>query len=231
MIEDDPGSPGKRELQGGAEEEPEATRPRVTIHEGTGEAEERPDKMQKGEPSGTVRRIMATRSVQEVEAFLRKDLPRYTITKKLNWKSSKDSRQSSKSQKRSEGQNSEKMKSLRRVCRNGQTSSKLDEDELAKVDIVSREHEISRLTDMKVLKELPEGTSREKYKFLSTKVVYDWRHRDKDWQRRGQLVAREFKWLGSTDIANLFSPTRSCEHSEATVSNVCIFRRPHTGKH
>ena len=60
---------------------------------------------------------------------------------------------------------------------------------------------------MKVLKELPEGTSVSNYKYLSTKVVYDWRRRDNEWQRRGRLVAREFKWLGSTDIATLFSPT------------------------
>ncbi|CAE7248688.1 unnamed protein product, partial [Symbiodinium natans] len=60
---------------------------------------------------------------------------------------------------------------------------------------------------MKVLNELPEGTNVDRYKFLSTKVVYDWRHRDNEWQRRGRLVAREFKWLGSTDIASLFSPT------------------------
>ena len=31
--------------------------------------------------------------------------------------------------------------------------AKLDEDELTKVDVVSREHKISRLTEMKVLKE------------------------------------------------------------------------------
>ena len=84
---------------------------------------------------------------------------------------------------------------------------KLAEEELAKVDGVSRTHEIERLTDMTVLKKLPEGADLSKYKFLSTKVVYDWRHRENEWRRRGRLVAREFRWLGDTDIASLFSPT------------------------
>ena len=37
--------------------------------------------------------------------------------------------------------------------------------------------------------------------------MYDWRHRESEWRRRGRLVAREFRWLGDTDIASLFSPT------------------------
>ena len=84
---------------------------------------------------------------------------------------------------------------------------KVAEEELVKVDEVSRTHEIERLTDMTVLKKLPEGADLSKYKFLSTKVVYDWRHRENEWRRRGRLVAREFRWLGDTDIASLFSPT------------------------
>ena len=42
---------------------------------------------------------------------------------------------------------------------------------------------------------------------MSTKVVYDWRHREGEWRRRGRLVAREFRWLSSYDVASLFSPT------------------------
>ena len=53
--EGDPEGPSKRELEGGATEEPEATRPRVD--EGSGQVEERPEKIQRGEPSGTVRRV------------------------------------------------------------------------------------------------------------------------------------------------------------------------------
>ena len=41
------------------------------------------------------------------------------------------------------------------------------------------------------------------YKHLSTKIVYDWRHRG----RLVALVAREFCWLTDYDIAALFSPT------------------------
>ena len=43
--------------------------------------------------------------------------------------------------------------------------------------------------------------------YLSTKIVYDWRHRYGQWKRRGRLVAREFRWLTDYDIAALFSPT------------------------
>ena len=84
---------------------------------------------------------------------------------------------------------------------------KIEGEELAKVDGVSRAHEIERLTKMKVLNKLPKDADLTKYKFLSTKVVYDWRHRESEWRRRGRLVAREFRWLGDTEIASLFSPT------------------------
>ena len=84
---------------------------------------------------------------------------------------------------------------------------KIEGEELARVDGVSRAHEIERLTKMKVLNKLPKDADLTKYKFLSTKVVYDWRHRESEWRRRGRLVAREFRWLGDTDIASLFSPT------------------------
>ena len=60
---------------------------------------------------------------------------------------------------------------------------------------------------MTVLKKLEKGADLSKYKFLSTQVVYDWRHRLGKWQRRGRLVAGEFKWLTSYDLASLFSPT------------------------
>ena len=61
--------------------------------------------------------------------------------------------------------------------------------------------------EMNVLKEMPEGTDVSKYKFLSTKVLYDWRHHEGEWRRRGRLVVREFRWLSSYDIASLFSST------------------------
>ena len=51
---------------------------------------------------------------------------------------------------------------------------------------------------MTVLKKFPEGADLSNYKFLSTKVVYDLRHRENEWRRRGRLVAREFRWLGDT---------------------------------
>ena len=62
--------------------------------------------------------------------------------------------------------------------------------------------------DMKVLKPISEAQATSgSYKHLSTKIVYDWRHRDGQWKRRGRLVAREFRWLTDYDLAALFSPT------------------------
>ena len=60
---------------------------------------------------------------------------------------------------------------------------KLTPGELEEVDSQSREVEIERLLRMKVLKELPEGADTSQYKFLSTRVVYDWRHREDKWKK------------------------------------------------
>ena len=80
---------------------------------------------------------------------------------------------------------------------------KLDETELEAVDRQTRKTEIERLMDMNVLKPISQQQATQgNYKHLSTKVVYDWRHRDGQWKRRGRLVAREFRWLTA-----LFSPT------------------------
>ena len=85
---------------------------------------------------------------------------------------------------------------------------KLTEEELEAVDRQSRKTEIERLTEMKVLKSISRKQAEEgNYKHLSTKIVYDWRHRDGQWKRRGRLVAREFKWLTDYDLSALFSPT------------------------
>ena len=73
----------------------------------------------------------------------------------------------------------------------------------------SRKIEIERLMDMKVLKPMKEEQATSgSYKHLSTKIVYDWRHRDGQGKRRGRFfLAREFRWLTDYDIAALFSPT------------------------
>ena len=85
---------------------------------------------------------------------------------------------------------------------------KLEDHELEAVDKQSRMTEIERLMDMKVLKPIGrEQAESGSYKHLSTKIVYDWRHRDGQWKRRGRLVAREFRWLTDYDLAALFSPT------------------------
>ena len=85
---------------------------------------------------------------------------------------------------------------------------KLEEHELEAIERQSRKTEIERLMDMKVLKPVREEQATSgSYKHLSTKIFYDWRHRDGQWKRRGRLVAREFRWLTDYDIAALFSPT------------------------
>ena len=85
---------------------------------------------------------------------------------------------------------------------------KLDETELEAVDRQSRKTEIEWLMGMNVLKPISQQQATQgNYKHLSTKVVYDWRHTDGQWKRRGRLVAREFRWLTDYDLAALFSPT------------------------
>ena len=85
---------------------------------------------------------------------------------------------------------------------------KLEDHELEAVDRQSRKTEVERLIEMKVLKPISEDQATSgNYKRLSTKIVYDWRHRDGQWKRRGRLVAREFRWLTDYDLAALFSPT------------------------
>ena len=64
--------------------------------------------------------------------------------------------------------------------------------------------EISRLLDMKVLRE-PTPEVRERGTLLTTRSVYDWRNRG-GWKRRCRYVAREF--IGySKNTAETFAPT------------------------
>eukprot|EP00439_Symbiodinium_sp_Y106_P061075 s2069_g9.t1 len=71
--EDPPTSP-KRELEGRVEvSEPVRHR----IDEGATEVQERPEKAQKGEASSSERRVMESRSVKEIESFLRTEEPMY----------------------------------------------------------------------------------------------------------------------------------------------------------
>eukprot|EP00439_Symbiodinium_sp_Y106_P028956 s8096_g3.t1 len=77
MIPDSGGAPPtspKRNLERGGE--PEAVHQR--LDEGTTEVEEKPEKfIAVGEPSSTVRRVIAARSVKKIEPFLGKELPKY----------------------------------------------------------------------------------------------------------------------------------------------------------
>ena len=200
--EDPPASPTKRSLEDRAEE-PEPVRQR--IDEGTGEVEERLDKFQ-------AVRVKDVRSVNEIKKFLRSEQPRYHIDEEVELDEFEDLETAVGSDKEDvdyvpdgEDEIAEEVPKWSHAVEDG--PPKLEEVELEQVDGVSRQSEIERLTKMGVLKEMPEGTDVTKYKFLSTKVVYDWRHREGEWRRRGRLVAREFRWLSSYDIASLFSPT------------------------
>ena len=210
MIPDTGGGPPtspKRNLEKG--EEPEAVRQR--LDEGTTEVEERPEKfIAVGEPSSTVRRVIAARSVKKIEPFLRKELPKYHDDEEVDLDEFENIEAEIEEDEwwcESDGEEEipEGMPTWSNDFESG--PPKIEGEELAKVDGVSRAHEIERLTKMKVLNKLPKDADLTKYKFLSTKVVYDWRHRESEWRRRGRLVAREFRWLGDTDIASLFSPT------------------------
>ena len=66
----------------------------------------------------------------------------------------------------------------------------LSESELEIVDQAAGFEEISRLLDMKVLRE-PTAEERERGTLLTTRSVYDWRNRG-GWKRRCRYVAREF---------------------------------------
>ena len=199
--EDQPTAHTKRNLEGQVEES-ETVRQR--IDEGTTETEERPDKF-------LAVRVEYVRSVNEIESFMRKELPRYHIDEEVEL-DELDELETAVGSENDDGsgfiseEEDEAPNDIPKWSHDVEEGPpKLDEKELEKVDGVSRQKEIERLTEMKVLKEMPEGA--DVSKFLSTKVVYDWRHREGEWRRRGRLVAREFRWLSSYDIASLFSPT------------------------
>ena len=96
---------------------------------------------------------------------------------------------------------------------------KLEEHELEAVDRQSRKTEIHRLMDMNVLKPISEAQATSgSYLHLSTKIVSDWRHRDRQWKTSGArspLVDRLRPC--SAVFAN-----RSCVDSETVVSFVRV---------
>eukprot|EP00435_Cladocopium_sp_Y103_P006433 s4658_g2.t1 len=81
----------------------------------------------------------------------------------------------------------------------------LSSEELEEVDRLAGFEEISRLLDMGVLKD-PSPEECEKGVPLSTRSVYDWRHRGGEWKRRCRFVAREFRGYAKT-TAETFAPT------------------------
>ena len=83
----------------------------------------------------------------------------------------------------------------------------VSEEELSRLDAEAFLKEVTRLQDMNVLRREKEANLTEDYMELSTTAVYDWRHRDKTWQRRSRLVAREYKWSDPTR-QDLFSSAR-----------------------
>ena len=83
---------------------------------------------------------------------------------------------------------------------------KLSDEDLSKLDLLSDAEEVTRLLEMGVIRPPKDDEPVDTYKQLSTKKVYDWRYRD-GWKRRSRLVAREYKWLESMDISDLYSPT------------------------
>ena len=160
--EDPPEAPTKRNLEGQAEES-EATRQR--IDEGTTEVEERPDKFQ-------AVRVGYVRSVSEIKSFMRKELPRYHIDEEVELDELDEletavGSENETAEYMSDGEEEvpEEIPKWSHAVEDG--PPKLDEGELEKVDGISRQKEIERLTEMKVLKEMPEGTDVSKYRSTS----------------------------------------------------------------
>ena len=81
----------------------------------------------------------------------------------------------------------------------------LNPSELQKVDEEAGVVEITRLLDMGVM-ETPTAEEAQQGTLLTTTSVYDWRFRNKKWQRRCRLVAREFRGADHS-TAQTFAPT------------------------
>ena len=236
MIPDEGGSPRlKRDVIEAELQEPEQESNRPRIDEGDGEVKENSHKyratavrwadeqqsfgsassLAEGEKSEEykeyVRRIMMIRSVEEMNPYLKSEVPEYHDDEEVEMEELEEveanvcEEEEEIPEWEDEEELNEKLPTWSNNFEDG--PPKLTDEELENVDNESRAFEIERLEKMGVLKRLPQDADKAKYKFLSTKVVYDWRHREGKWQRRGRLVAREYKWLTSYDLASLFSPT------------------------
>ena len=159
-----------------------------------------------------IRRVCSLKSVRDVERFLKKEELKYNDDEEVDieefngLEAEIEDEEEVVEDHEDEDMTSEDVPTWSHDLEEG--PPKLEEHELEAVDRQSRKTEIERLMEMKVLKPISEdqATSGD-YKHLSTKIVYDWRHRDGQWKRRGRLVAREFRWLTDYDLAALFSPT------------------------
>ena len=159
-----------------------------------------------------IRRVCSLKSVRDVERFLKKEELNYNDDEEVSIEefdgldAEIDDEEGILQDYESEESPNEEVPTWSHDFDEG--PPKLEEHELEVIDRQSRKTEIERLMDMKVLKPIREEQATSgSYKHLSTKIVYDWRHRDGQWKRRGRLVAREFRWLTDYDIAALFSPT------------------------
>ena len=159
-----------------------------------------------------IRRVCSLKSVRDVERFLKKEELKYNDDEEVDieefngLEAEIDDEEEVVEDYEDEEMTNEDVPTWSHDLEEG--PPKLEEHELEAVDRQSRKTEIERLMEMKVLKPISEDQATSgNYKHLSTKIVYDWRHRDGQWKRRGRLVAREFRWLTDYDLAALFSPT------------------------
>ena len=159
-----------------------------------------------------IRRVCSLKSVRDVERFLKKEELKYNDDEEVDieefngLEAEIEDEEEIVEDYEDEEMTSEDVPTWSHDLEEG--PPKLEEHELEAVDRQSRKTEIERLMEMKVLKPISEDQATSgNYKHLSTKIVYDWRHRDGQWKRRGRLVAREFRWLTDYDLAALFSPT------------------------
>ena len=159
-----------------------------------------------------IRRVCSLKSVRDVERFLKKEEIKYNDDEEVDieefngLEAEIEDEEEVVEEYEDEEMTNENVPTWSHDLEEG--PPKLEDHELEAVDRQSRKTEIERLMEMKVLKPISEDQATSgNYKHLSTKIVYDWRHRDGQWKRRGRLVAREFRWLTDYDLAALFSPT------------------------
>ena len=149
---------------------------------------------------GRIRRVCSLKSVRDVERFLTKEELKYNDEEEVSIEefdgldAEIDNEEEVLEDYEVEESSNEEVPTWSHDLDEGPPN--LEEHELEAIDRQSRKTEIERLMDVKVLKPVKEEQATSgSYKHLSTKIVYDWRHRDKISSARISLVDRQITTL------------------------------------